>query len=78
MDHLLADPEPPPSSVLPGIPMGPTDELKDTGMIRESVWVLSIEVGAPVVRETPRPWDTAGRIAGSVFAHFFLALHPWS
>ena len=55
MDHLLADPEPPPSSVLPGIPMGPTDELKDIGMIRECVWVLSIEVGAPVVRETLRP-----------------------
>ena len=52
MDHPLAVPELPSSSALPGIPMGPTDELKDIGMIRECVWVLSIEVGAPVVRET--------------------------
>ena len=51
MDHLLANPEPPPFSVLPGIPMGPTDELKDTGVIRECVRVLSIEVGALVVRD---------------------------
>ena len=58
MDHPLANPKPPSSSALPGTPMGPTDELKDIGMIRESVWVLSIEVGAPVVRETPRLWDT--------------------
>ena len=51
MDHLLANPEPPSSSALPGIPMGPTGELKDMGMIRECLWVLSIEVGAPVARE---------------------------
>ena len=60
MDRLLADPEPPSSSALPGTPVGPTDELKDIGMIRECVWVLSVDVGAPVTGETLRPRDTTG------------------
>ena len=79
MDRLLANPRPPSSSALPGIPMGPTGELKDIGMIRECAWVQSIQVGTPVARKSLRSRDTAGgHIAKLILTHFFLALHSWS
>ena len=61
MSQSLADPEPPSCS---GTLMRSTDELEDIELNRE--WVGARQ------RETLRPRGTAGgRIAKSIFTHFF-------